>query len=133
MARLLAPDPADRYAKMSELAEDLDRWGANLPLIHARSAPGVVSRCARVFRRYRVPLASAAAVLLIVSSVGFVANVQMHRRLRAQAEAKLATIWDSGDPAIFRARRFGEWRLDDNAADLARRNLDQYAVLGLQA
>lgn len=130
LARLLAPDPAARYAGMGELAEDLNRWGADRRLLHAREEPGPGRRVARWASRRRVPLLAGAVVLAVAAVVAFAANARMNRRLRAQAEAKLAALWDSGDPAIFRARRFGQWRLDDDAAGLARQNLDHYAVLG---
>ena len=53
----------------------------------------------------------------------------MSARLRSQAEAKLAAVWDSSDRSAFRGRRFGAWRLDDAAAEVSRRNLDRYGVL----
>ncbi len=45
LARCLAPDPLDRYRRAGDLAQDLDCWRLNQPLIHAkqpRLAPALV-------------------------------------------------------------------------------------------
>ncbi|MDB5352822.1 MAG: serine/threonine protein kinase [Planctomycetota bacterium] len=128
--RCLAPDPADRYGTMAELAEDLDRWRTRRPLLHASTPPDPAARLLRWASRRGAMLGIAAALGMIAVLVALMAGQVLSSRLRYQAEAKLAALWDSGDPAIFRPRRFGEWKLDDDAAEFARRNLDHYGVSG---
>ena len=131
LARCLAADPADRYAKMSELADDLDRWRERRPLLHASASRAVASRVVGWVGRHRAAVAVAAAVVLVATLAVSAAWLVTSARMRQQAEAKLAALWDSGEPGIFRARRFAGWGIDDGAtAEWARRNLDRYDVLG---
>lgn len=131
LARCLAANPADRYARMSQLAEDLDRWREGRPLLHASESNGPGARVARWVGRHRAGVA-VAAVVVLVAAIAVVASWSiMSARMRQQAEAKLAALWDSGEPGVFRARKFGAWRNDDQAtSEWARRNLDRYNLLG---
>ena len=67
LTRCLAPDPADRYNRASELAEDLDRWCSDRPLAFARE-PHWRFGVLRWARRRRLAVV-AGAVSLVVAAV----------------------------------------------------------------
>ncbi len=130
--RCLAPDPRDRYARMGDLARDLDLWRADRAPEVADDPLWPAMRLGRWLRRRKAPAAAFAAVAGIAVLASAVASSALHQSHRAAAEAKLASLWDSGDPTIFRMRRVGQWRaepLDDPAAT-ARAHLELFAVLG---
>lgn len=129
LARCLATDPADRYPGMAELAEDLDAWREGRAAEHSRR--GTAAAVGRWLALRRGTVALAAGLLLLAGAGGVAAWSIMNARLRSQAEAKLAALWDAGDPGTFRARRFGSWQVDDEASvAAAKRDLDRYGVLG---
>ena len=76
VARCLAPDPADRYARASDLAEDLQAVADDLPLVHAREP--IVVRIASKVRRHRRAMAATATVL---GALGLAAFTFLHARM----------------------------------------------------
>jgi eukaryotic-like serine/threonine-protein kinase len=130
LARCLASDPADRYARASELAEDLDRWRTDRALIHARQ-PWLSTALARWARRQRLALA-AAVIGLTVASVATLAvwrAGQADRRGRAR-DNYMRVLRDDG-AGMFLARQPGTGRIKDQGdpVEIARRHLDRYGVL----
>ncbi len=127
LARCLAPDPADRYARGSELAQDLDRWRSNRPLIFAPEPTR--SSWSRRLRSFRVPLLALALTITAAAAVGWVAWSILQGTQHDQALAKLSYILDYTE-GIFQTRKVGNWRSDstEDSAELANRLLAQYNV-----
>jgi serine/threonine protein kinase len=65
LSHCLAPQPKDRYADGDQLAEDLRRFLANRPLLHARP-PTLVDRTSIFLERTRTKCLFAAALTLLV-------------------------------------------------------------------
>jgi serine/threonine protein kinase/Tfp pilus assembly protein PilF len=130
IGRCLAPDPADRYRRGAELAEDLDRWCSDRPLAFARE-PHWRFGLLRWARRRRRGVA-AAALALIVGAVSTLAAWNFGQApLREKATAKLAHLWDDAASRAFRFQRFGQWRpKDPDAPEEAAQHLAYYNVLG---
>ncbi len=130
LARCLAPEPADRYGRASELADDLDRWRSDLPPRFAGGAGGLTN-LGRWARRRRAAFL-AALLCVAAGGVAAVAVTGAHREtLREQAVAKLEALWSHNEPGVYRYRT----RLDivQNGGDqieLAGRLLARYDVLG---
>ncbi len=70
LSRCLAPDPADRYGRAAELADDLDRARANRALRFA-APPNRRARVARWGRRHRPGIAAGLLLLAGAVPVGF--------------------------------------------------------------
>jgi tetratricopeptide (TPR) repeat protein len=140
LERCLEPDPARRYRRALELAEDLDRWRTDRPLAYADEPfwRQAVPRWLRA-RRRMLTLATLAllGVGLIATAVVLVASDRLHRRdLGAMALSKLARQWDDPESGAFlRGQRLHagphSWETDDlKAFDVARDALLDYQVLG---
>lgn len=85
-------EPSQRYRSAGELADDLQRFLEHEP-IRARR-PNLWDRAAKWARRHRPPVASAAALLLVLSAGLGVATVLVEReRIRAVANLRLAPPW----------------------------------------
>ena len=127
LARCLAPDPSDRYARGVELAEDLDRWRSDRPLVYAPEPTR--SSWVRRFRSLRFPILALALTLTAAVAVGAVAWSVLRGTQRDQALAKWSYILDRSE-GIFKNRRSGEWQPDfaGDAIALANRHLDHYNV-----
>lgn len=63
LGKALRPEPEERYRSVAELADDLDRLRAGLP-VEARAGSRSY-RLAKLLRRHRVPVAAAASLLLV--------------------------------------------------------------------
>ncbi len=108
--KALQKDPARRYVSAEQLAEDLDRFLADQPVV---ARPDTVTYRARKFvRRHRVAVAGAAAVALLVLGSA-AALVRLSARLagerdRARSEARraeavtglLVGLFDAADPEL---------------------------------
>ena len=127
LARCLAPDPSDRYARGAELAEDLDRWRSDRPLVYA-SEP-TRSSWVRRLRSFRVPILALALTLTAAVIVGAVAWSILRGTQRDQALAKWSYILDRTE-GVFKGRRFGQWQsnLAGDPIEIANRHLDHYNV-----
>jgi serine/threonine-protein kinase len=116
LAHALAFDPAQRYATVAQMREDLDRWLDHRPLSIGRRKFSYVA--ARFVRRHRVavPLAAAAVLALIGASAFALWQAHEARLMAARAEhAKtfLAALFTEANP--FEAKRSGK-----NVVDLLR-------------
>ena len=139
LGRCLDPDPAGRYRRALELAEDLDRWRTDRPLAYA-DEPFWGHALPRWFRVRRRKLAVAAAwVLALGLAMTAVFLVSSNRMLRQGsvkvAQEKVELEWDVPQSGTFlrRQRHPGPhlWAADDaEALDLARRVLVEYGVIG---
>jgi serine/threonine protein kinase/Tfp pilus assembly protein PilF len=130
LERCLAPDPADRYNRASELAEDLDRWCSDRPLAFAREPHW---RCGllRWVRRRRLAVAAGLLSLAVAAMSTLTVWSTAQASTREKALAKLAYLWDDSESKVFGFRRFGQWRLDEfDAPEDAFQRLAYYNVLG---
>jgi serine/threonine protein kinase/Flp pilus assembly protein TadD len=129
LARCLAPDPADRYRRASELAEDLDRWRADRPLAFARE-PSKALGLLRWARRQRLALAAAATGLAVAGLATAIAWWQSEsvRRVRA-AQSDEQTYSEESGAFLLRRPGVGVINAQGNPAEVARRNLNRYGVL----
>ena len=129
LAKCLAPDPVDRYARGSELAEDLDRWRSDLPLAIAEEPRhSVVTRRAR---RGRATLIAAGSTVAAAVAVAFVASMVLQGTKRDQALSRYSMVVGRADSGAFGFRRFGHWRGDERGepVEAAARQLARYGVL----
>jgi tetratricopeptide (TPR) repeat protein len=126
----LAPLPAGRYRRASELADDLDQWRLDRPLAHAADPPWPYP-LRRWAKRQRIALTAASLCAVIgVSSAIIIWNTSQ-RSLREQARTKLAQLWDGADPAIYRYRTARQWNVANQAEiiEASQRNLNLFGVL----
>jgi serine/threonine protein kinase/Tfp pilus assembly protein PilF len=130
LQRCLASDPADRYRRAAELAEDLDRWRTDRPLAFAAEPPARF-RLARWGRRRRYALTAAVLALAVGIGAALLAWNALEGSLREQARDKLALIWDRDESGAFRFHRFGHSRPEEQGdpAAQALRQLDRYDVV----
>ncbi len=128
LARCLAPDPATRYARGDQLAEDLDCYRAGRPLAFAATARH--SDLIRRARGRRAALVAGAMTLASAVAVGAFASTVMQGTKSDRARAKLAAIVSRADSDAFRFRRFGDWRPFDRGdpSAIAARRLALYGV-----
>jgi serine/threonine protein kinase/tetratricopeptide (TPR) repeat protein len=127
----LAPDPADRYKRASELADDLDRWREDRPLAFARE-PSTLAAVVRWSRRQRV--AVAAGLVGLAFAVGSTALVShsLSTERHARAKAGYSQIGTSEESGAFLLRRPVSLlvKTKTDPAELAKRYLERYGVLG---
>ena len=105
LERCLDPDPARRYRRGSELADDLDRWRTNRPLSFAEE-PFWRLTVPRWLRRQRRMFA-AAALSITVGLVTTVvvwhgSNRALHQNLERIALGKLTRLWDDPNARTYR-------------------------------
>ena len=108
VAKALKKDPAERYASVEALAEDLRRYLDHAPISARRDS--FTYRAAKFLRRQRLPVATAAAVVAALAGGLSVALVQRSRARAAQARAEaetrkaiavkeyLVSVFDLADP-----------------------------------
>lgn len=87
-ATAMAKSPSDRYAKASDLAEDIQRWLADEPV--SCLAEPLVQRAARWARRHRTWTKAALAALLVVTGVSIAAAILINRSRQQADTARLA-------------------------------------------
>ncbi len=92
--RAIAPEPAERYGSVAELAADIDHWLSGRPV--AARPPSFLYRAGKALRRHLV--ISTAAFLVLVTVVGFSlrSNLLFHRAeaSRQQAEELVSFMLD---------------------------------------
>jgi serine/threonine protein kinase len=106
VAKALRPLPADRYASVAELEEDLRRYLEGEPVRATRETPPYLA--GKFLRRYRLPVAVAATVLGLVTSFAVVTQRQAHRIAEERDRANeirgfLANLIGSADTQSRRA------------------------------
>jgi serine/threonine protein kinase/tetratricopeptide (TPR) repeat protein len=112
LTRCLAPDPAERYHRACELAEDLERWSSDRSLAFAREPHWRFGLRRWVHRRRRA--VAAAGLSLVVAAISTLAVWSASQTtLREKALAKLAQLWDDTERNVFRFRQFGRWRIEN--------------------
>jgi serine/threonine protein kinase len=118
LERCLDPDPARRYRRAWELAEDLDRWRTNRPLCFT-SEPFWGQTIPRWLRQQRRKLIFTAAALSVLVGLPTTAVVMLKSRtsLQNSAQFKLARHWD--DPEAYRFQRSSSDWLEDSRQALA--------------
>ena len=138
LVRCLDPDPARRYGRALELAEDLDRWRADRPLAYT-DEPFWGQAVPRWLRRNRRMLVAAALSLLTVGLVTTAlvlrgSNLILYQDLETKALGKLTRLWDDPESRAYRYQRTQSLRLletDESwVFEAARRVLVDYHVLG---
>ncbi len=138
LERCLDPDPARRYGRASELADDLDRWRSDRPLAFAEE-PFWGQTLPRWLRRKRRML-TVAAVSLITVGLATTAvvlsgmSLMQYRSATAGAISKLALKWDvpeAGALVYQRAQTPHSLEPDDpQAIETAHLALKDYGILG---
>lgn len=107
LLKALSREPAERYASVEALAEDLDRFLSGLP-VRAR-APSLPYRARKFVRRHRAGVAGAVVVLLAVGAAAAVA-VRESREAAAEREAALGVaafleeLFQAPDPRVLRVQ-----------------------------
>jgi hypothetical protein len=155
LGRCLAAKPSVRYRRGQELAEDLDRWRADLPLAYTHE-PLWGHGIPRRIRSNRKPLVAAAVVVmtgvLACSAASFKSQGVLHAKKqaqaedrlvgllrvqdlqhaekKAQAEDRLGRLFDAVDSGLFRSRRGRPDLADSHVSPLetATRVLNEYRV-----
>ncbi|HKI16412.1 MAG TPA: tetratricopeptide repeat protein [Isosphaeraceae bacterium] len=135
LERCLDPDPARRYRRAWELAEDLNRWRTDRPMAFAAEPfwRQTVPRCLRRQRRTLVLTAVALSLLVALSSTAFVLySSQLTGEEKAQD--KLSRLWDNAEAGAYRPQRPGTRRVlnpgDPEVVATALRALKEYNVVG---
>lgn len=131
----LAVRPAARYRRALELAEDLDRWRADLPLAYAAEPfwAQTLPRCAR--RSKKLLLAGGLALVMCLATTSVVmTRIQSRLTLRDIAMDKLARNWDDIESHAFQFQRPGSPRLQNPDAPetlaTATHALKEYGIIG---
>jgi serine/threonine protein kinase/tetratricopeptide (TPR) repeat protein len=133
LGRCLAARPSDRYRRGQELAEDLDRWRADLPLAYTPE-PLWGNGIPRRIRSHRKALVAAAVVVtagvLASSAASFKSQEVLHAEKQAQAKDRLGRLFKAVDSGLFRFRP-GRPDLSDShesPLETATRVLNEYKV-----
>jgi len=87
VGKTLATDPEHRYSNVEALSADLDNWLTGRPV--AARAPSLGYRTRKFVARHRLPLAGAAALLLLLLA-GIASTVHQMQRARGEAQRALA-------------------------------------------
>ena len=131
LERCLDPDPVRRYHRGLELAEDLDRWRADRPLLTAPE-PFWGQTVPRSLRRQRPAILAAALSLAIILATTTVALVKSGQTWRILALHNLSRLWDDPNAGVYRFQRSNYPRLlepDDSRVETAAHALKEYDVL----
>ncbi len=133
LERCLDPDPDRRYRRGLELAEDLDRWRTDRPLI-CTSEPFWRQTVPRWVRRQRRAILTAALSLILIATTTAVWLAKSQKTLRVLALHKIGRLWDDPEARAYRFQKTNAPRLlqaDDFHVEIATRALKEYDVLGL--
>jgi serine/threonine protein kinase/tetratricopeptide (TPR) repeat protein len=132
LERCIEPDPARRYWRARDLAEDLDRWRTNRPLVFT-DEPFWSQTVPRVLRRQRRRLAVIAAAVSLLVGLPLTTAV-LFRSLSSRHDSalfRLARLWDDADADAHRFARPHAARLlqpDGSHVAAAARALKEYRV-----
>jgi eukaryotic-like serine/threonine-protein kinase len=133
LERCIDPDPDRRYRRGLELAEDLDRWRTNRPLI-CTAEPFWGQTMPRLLRRQRRAILVASLSLILIVATTAVALVKSEQTLRALGLHKVGRLWDDPEAGAYRFQRTSAPRLlqaDNFHFDIAKRALQEYGVFSL--
>ncbi len=131
LMRCLAPDPADRYLRAAHLAEDLDRYVDERPLVHARPT-GLLRRALLAVGRQRRTVAFGLLGCGLIGLVGWFSTERIVSARREQSLARLTNFWSGRDPGVFRFGWSGRWQRIEprDSIAVAGRVLERFDVLG---
>jgi tetratricopeptide (TPR) repeat protein len=120
--KAMAKNPQERYASAQELADDLDRFLKDEPILARR--PTLAQRCGKWARRHRpavwaAALTSVLTLAVLAGSVGWVVRDQAARQVRTATEVHAAL------QEAQRSRREGKWLQAQAAASRAEALLAQ--------
>ncbi|CAN5836900.1 hypothetical protein BH23PLA1_BH23PLA1_33580 [soil metagenome] len=105
--RCLAPAPSDRYRSASELAEDLDRWRADLAPRHTKT-PWWAEATRQARRRRRALVAGGLCLAVgVISSIGVA--VPHRGTIRTQAQLRLEGCWEQLHEKVYPLGQHGSW------------------------
>jgi eukaryotic-like serine/threonine-protein kinase len=133
LERALDPDPARRYLRGSELAEDLARWRSNRPLAFTIE-PFWQYTVPSSLKRWRRPLVAAAVILSLVVGLPSTAliTVSSRRNLIDNARNQLERQWD--DAEVYRIRRSSmHWHEDPRRGKASFESLEPNDPSALEA
>ena len=134
--RCLAVRPEDRYRRALELAEDLDRWRADLPLAYAPEPfwAQTVPRCVRQNAKLLSVVGVVLAACLVTTYLVMMSRIQSRTRFEEIAAYKLARNWDDMESHAFQFQRPQSPRLQNPDAQevvtTAIHALKEYDVFG---
>ncbi len=128
LTRCLAPEPADRYGRSSELAHDLDCWINGRPLVYARQ-PILGFQVRHRLRQWGL----VGALVLVVALGAFALQFWdgMQRAARARALTNLLAYYDQPGSGVFRFRSYDAMRVigRDDPAEVAKAHLAHFGLL----
>jgi serine/threonine protein kinase/thioredoxin-like negative regulator of GroEL len=134
LERCLDPVPAGRYARAWELAQDLDRWRTDRPLVFTAEPFWRHTLPRRLRRHGRSAAVIAMAVSLLVAvPLTSVALLSSLANRQAAARFKLARLWDDPEARAYRFQHqqaLQHLACDDSHFEAAARALKEYDVLG---
>ena len=131
LERCLDPDPGQRYRRGLELAEDLDRWRTDRPLI-CTAEPFWRQTVPRLVRRQRRAILTAALSIVLILATTAVALTKSQQTLQALGQHKLGRLWDDPEARAYRFQKTVAPHLleaDDFHVEIATRALKEYEVL----
>ncbi|MEK6235335.1 MAG: protein kinase, partial [Planctomycetales bacterium] len=124
--KAMAHAAADRYAKASELAEDVQRWMADEPVtVHQDTRPQQV---ARWMRKHRSWTQAGAAALMLVTFVSMAAVVLVNRAFESERRQRyLAESAQSDEFSQRRAAQDAQKKAENSqqTAEQARKNVER--------
>jgi serine/threonine protein kinase/tetratricopeptide (TPR) repeat protein len=122
LEQCLDPDPARRYRRASELAEDLDRWRSDRPLAFT-SEPFWSQRVPRWIRRQKRTLLVAGLALAVGVSTLIAAVHVSTQTLQVITQHNVEQLWD--DPGLYKIQYV-------NAPSMSAANLSEAGNLPFQ-
>ena len=93
----MSKEPIDRYQTAKELAEDIDRWLSDEPVLAHADHESVGEKLGRLIRRYRGWTVSGAVALLAVTIVSIIASLLINQAKEAEKVAKVRATRFKGE------------------------------------
>lgn len=87
--KALEKEPSRRYAGVASMAEDIERYLANQPILARRASAGYQLR--KLVARHKIPFAFAGTLFLLVTAFGVWMSFLYARAVAAEAVAKVET------------------------------------------
>ncbi len=95
--KAMAKEPADRYASATALADDIDRWLSDEPVLAHADHESTAEKAGRLIRRYRGWTVSAAVALVSIAIVSIIAALLISRAKQNEEIAKLRATQFKGE------------------------------------
>ncbi|WP_442508575.1 protein kinase domain-containing protein [Novipirellula sp. SH528] len=87
--KAMQKDPRDRYQTTIDMADDLDRWLSDEPVLAHRDAETYSEKLGRWIRRHRSWTVSATAALVVIALISVAASFLINLARKAEEAAKL--------------------------------------------